>query len=628
MGGQKIRTACIVTALLTLSMISAIPTAAAEGDDSIAWGIEYDWLNLNADIQEMTGIPYDDIIEDIEESADYGGFNLTILNIYSGGSSFYVEQWDDSTELTIADNSGTSHTVTTRVTEITLRHGMLYDAGFMVDWEDKSIMSAPSMEVVLSADYETIAVADLLYTEYVTSDMKLVGADLDATGNWGIGAGMGLFVDVFGNGENFEIDLDMSYDLGWEASSLSSEWRLEHPSNVLNMMNNGNDFEWDCDDTQCGKVSGSYSTVQSYDVSFTGLPMDEFGFDADALDLQISDSIPDSGTFDSEVDQDDDEIMGDDGYQFEINYDFHDQQTVTIDDAGGTTTATQVLMDPYPPGMSIMVGYSFANAIIGSGDQTNAVEAMTAAIESWGEDAEETVVYDTFVCDDGEEIPMDYVNDGENDCSDGSDEGVDEDELVTEIVEKAMNIYEAFEESDFEKNAETFVDRLEDEMEDYSEMEFDFPYVDGAYDALWSNEHSRFVGMQIIVETEAGNEYSFLGPETDAYNNNPPKDMHVNYLVGEAADEAEDEAEEATTIEELAPVAAHDVGAIVSALGEHAPESMIQEETTTSESSPPITDEVSDEGLFGLPAPGLISVVFVVLGAAFVATITPRRQEE
>ena len=56
---------------------------------------------------------------------------------------------------------------------------------------------------------------------------------------------------------------------------------------------------------------------------------------------------------------------------------------------------------------------------------------------------------------------------------------------------------------------------------------------------------------------------------------------------------------------------------------------MIQEEeTTTSESSPPITDEVSDEGLFGLPAPGLISVVFVVLGAAFVATITPRRQEE
>ena len=93
MDGSKFRTACIVTALLTLSMISAIPTAAAEGNDSISWGVEYEWENLNADIEAMTGLPYNDIIQDIEDSADYGGFNLTILNIYSGGTSFYVEQW-------------------------------------------------------------------------------------------------------------------------------------------------------------------------------------------------------------------------------------------------------------------------------------------------------------------------------------------------------------------------------------------------------------------------------------------------------------------------------------------------------------------------------------------------------
>ena len=623
MGGSKIRTACIVTALLTLSMISAIPTAAAEGNDSIAWGVEYEWLNLNADIQEMTGIPYDDIIQDIEDSADYAGFNLTILNIYSGGSSFYVEQWDDPTELLVTDNSGTSHTVTTRVTEITLRHGMLYDAGLMVDWEDNSLMSAPSMEVVLSADYETVVVADLLYTEYVTSGMELVGADLDASGNWGIGAGMGLYVDVSGNGDNFEMDLDMSFDLGWSADSINSQWRLEHPSNVLNMMDNGNNFDWECDETQCGKVTGSYSTVQSYDVSFTGLPMDEFGFDADALDLQISDSIPDSGTFDS----DDDDMMMEDGYKFEMPYSFGDEQTITIDDSGTTTTATSVKMDPYPPGMGLMVGYSFGNAIMGSGDQTNAAEAMQAAMESWSEDAEETVVFDTFICDNGEEIPADYVNDGADDCADGSDEGVDEEELVTELMEKAMNIYEAFEESDFVKNGETFVERLADEMEDYAEMELDFPYVGGDYNALWSSEHSRYVGMQLIGETEAGNEYSVLGPETDAYNNNPPKEIHLVYLVGEAADVAEDNAEEATTIEELAPIAAHDVAAIVEALGEHAPESMVEEETTTSETSPPV-EEASESGFFGLPAPGLISVVFVVLGAAMVASIPPRRQEE
>ena len=39
-------------------------------------------------------------------------------------------------------------------------------------------------------------------------------------------------------------------------------------------------------------------------------------------------------------------------------------------------------------------------------------------------------------------------------------------------------------------------------------------------------------------------------------------------------------------------------------------------------------EEASEGGFFGLPAPGLISVLFVVLGAAMVASITPRRQEE
>ncbi len=333
----------LVAGLLTMSFLIAIPTASAEGNNSISWGVEYEWVNLNDDIQELTGLPYDDIITDIEESATYAGFNLEIVNVYSGISSFYVEQWDDSTVLQISDDSGTSHSVTTRVTEITLRHGMLYDAAILMDWNDSMVMSNPSIEVVLSADYEAIAVMDIQYTEYVTPDLLLVGSDLTASANFGVGAGMGLFVDVAGDGETFVMDLDLSYDLGWRANSITSEWRLEHPSNILNMMDNGNDFDWECSLTQCGSVTGSYSTQSSYSVSFTGLPLDEFGLEADALDLQISDSIPDSGTFDSD---------SDDGLEFEIPYDFGNQQTVTIDDGGTTTEITEVMMDPYPPGMS------------------------------------------------------------------------------------------------------------------------------------------------------------------------------------------------------------------------------------------------------------------------------------
>ncbi len=626
MDGSKFRTALIVAGLLTLSMISTIPTVSAETSNSVSWGVEYEWANLNDDIQEMTGLPYDDIIEDIEQSADYGGFNLTILNVYSGSSSVYVEQWDDSTEQQITDNSGDTHTVTSRVTEVTLRHGMLYDAGVMVDWDDNTVMGAPSMEVVLSADYETIVIMDLVYTEYVTSDLMLVGSDLDASANWGVGAGMGLYADVSGNGDSFEIDLDAGIEMGWSANSLNSEWRLEHPSNVLNMMNNGNDFDWECGHLQCGKISGSYATTQSYDVSFTGLPMDDFGFEADALDLDISDSIPDAGTFDS----DDDDMIMDEGLEFEMPYAFGDEQTITIDDGGTTTSATGVAMDPFSPGMSLMVGYSFANAVMGSGDQTTAAEAMVEAFEGWTEDAEETVMFDTFTCDDGEEIPVDYVNDGEDDCADGSDEGVDEEDLVSELEDLAMNIYGAFEESDFTKNLESVGERLEFEMEKYEDVEVDFPYVDGEYNALWSNEHSRFVGFQLLGETESGNVYSVLGPETSAYNNNPPVQNHLEYLVGAAAEDAEESAERSVTLEELAPVAAHDVSAIVTALGIHAPESMIVEPPTSTDEDGGQSDtseESTTEGMFGLPAPGIFSVVFVVLGAALVAGFMPRRQE-
>ena len=100
-------------------------------------------------------------------------------------------------------------------------------------------------------------------------------------------------------------------------------------------------------------------------------------------------------------------------------------------------------------------------------------------------------------------------------------------------------------------------------------------------------------------------------------------------MVGAAAEEAETAAETADTIEELAPVAAHDVSAIVTALGSHAPESMIVEPPAPPEEGGGESDTSMEDsgGMFGLPAPGFISVVFVVIGAAMVARIMPRRQE-
>jgi PGF-CTERM protein len=68
---------------------------------------------------------------------------------------------------------------------------------------------------------------------------------------------------------------------------------------------------------------------------------------------------------------------------------------------------------------------------------------------------------DTFICDDGEEIPMDYYDDGDADCEDGSDEpnGTDnEEEEEIEFVSHDMDIW--FEQWDDESMEFVMVNRM------------------------------------------------------------------------------------------------------------------------------------------------------------------------
>jgi hypothetical protein len=50
--------------------------------------------------------------------------------------------------------------------------------------------------------------------------------------------------------------------------------------------------------------------------------------------------------------------------------------------------------------------------------------------DDWDDDDDDS---EMWMCDDGEEIPLDYVNDGEEDCSDGSDEDDSFDNATTEM---------------------------------------------------------------------------------------------------------------------------------------------------------------------------------------------------
>jgi len=58
------------------------------------------------------------------------------------------------------------------------------------------------------------------------------------------------------------------------------------------------------------------------------------------------------------------------------------------------------------------------------------IDELSNWLESMDDDDDDS---EMWMCDDGEEIPLDYVNDGEEDCSDGSDEDDSFDNATTEM---------------------------------------------------------------------------------------------------------------------------------------------------------------------------------------------------
>ena len=59
----------------------------------------------------------------------------------------------------------------------------------------------------------------------------------------------------------------------------------------------------------------------------------------------------------------------------------------------------------------------------------------------------------TFTCDDGQEIPADWENDGEEDCLDGSDEN---DDSINLESDKFSSMFDALGESNLEKTMQAF----------------------------------------------------------------------------------------------------------------------------------------------------------------------------
>ena len=113
------------------------------------------------------------IFQDLEQAALIAKFDLDALSVISGNTYLFFEQWQDESTVSFEDGDGDIYDAITRHTEITMRHGSRNDQGVSTFWIDEN----SSIGVDYRASQTGLAVFDLLYTEYMTSDYHHLGAD-------------------------------------------------------------------------------------------------------------------------------------------------------------------------------------------------------------------------------------------------------------------------------------------------------------------------------------------------------------------------------------------------------------------------------------------------------------------
>ena len=186
--------------------------AAAEDEttEHFAFGAEYDWSNMNADFESMTGLPLDEILGDVMQSADDAGIEMLILEEITGTSSMIVDQYEDGTMMfNPADGSG-SVEVTKYVTELTVRHGALIDMALITEWSD----AYAGWDLTISGGSEGIFNVDAYYVEYRDASGLIYGHDVDMSMN----AEQLIFFDLEGSLEADDGDSVMPLDIHMEAT--------------------------------------------------------------------------------------------------------------------------------------------------------------------------------------------------------------------------------------------------------------------------------------------------------------------------------------------------------------------------------------------------------------------------
>lgn len=243
--GKSRLSVLLLIAILCASLIPQGVAAQTDQTEHYAFGMEYDWTNLNDDMAEMTGLPLDEILADIMQSAADANIGLVILEEMTGVSSMVVDQYDDGTMMyDIGD--GSTVEVTKHVTELTVRHGSLQDLAILTDWSD----SFAGWELTISASSEGMFNIDAYYVEYRDSDDLVYGHDMDMTLSADITNQLGLVGHLESDdGDNvLPLDVGISMSIGYEIISSESEVVYAEPSTIhqaLSEMEGGDEIWWE-----------------------------------------------------------------------------------------------------------------------------------------------------------------------------------------------------------------------------------------------------------------------------------------------------------------------------------------------------------------------------------------------
>ena len=437
-------TLLLLTALAPLTMVQAQPSEASE----FYYGVEYDWSSLDDDLSNVSGLNIEEVLIEIMADADAAGFNLDVGQLTTGSSNVYVHQTEDITMQTIQDGNGDDVEVWSRTSDVVLRHGILFDGVLLTDWNETGSFGQNdnSIDIDVISQFENVLTVDILYTEYLTDDYKLVGADMDL--DMTVSAAMSLDVDIAleGGGEELAVDFATGINFGYSMESTDAVWRLDAESPIYIEASDNSATHWLCADDEddhgvwdqwgevevadlCGEIDGTYTGAADYEIYFTGLPTEEFGFDSGEFDLTVSDEFSHSGNYEGEMEGSSTFSMQQDleGNDFEV-------------DLGNGETADAMACTDCPPGnpvMFTMMGNILGLSTISFGEEiAEDLEAsfqdsiVDTIFDEWasglaeGQDSGESwdPYEGMFQCDDGQWIDSWYVNNGNENCYDGSDE--------------------------------------------------------------------------------------------------------------------------------------------------------------------------------------------------------------